>query len=190
MFGLSKKTNPPETNLENYVWVPHIEAVLSWFLENDFQVQQILRPTIVTLFEAGYRPEIEITNNPEVLKDQSDGEVSTKYAHQWLLVRVWMDLINIKKAIDKDGNLESRFEHIIGILNQYGSQTLIKAGEIVHKYNLDPFVKDLDKELNKIPTEEEKETFKQNFLADTLNATEIRILAWVYKELFKKDYKL
>ena len=86
--------------------------------------------------------------------------------------------------------MEAHFEHTIDLLDIYGTKTIMNAGEIVRQYNLNPLVKDLDKELKKIPTSAEKENFKQNFLADTLNATEIRILVWMYKELFNKNYKL
>ena len=159
-------------------------------MKNDSQVQQILSPAIATLFEAGYRPEIDLANNPELLREQSNDEISTQHAHGWLSIRIWMDLFNIKKASEQDGNMEAHFEHTIDLLDIYGTKTIMNAGEIVRQYNLNPLVKDLDKELKKIPTSAEKENFKQNFLADTLNATEIRILVWMYKELFNKNYKL
>src|SRR3989344_1132021 len=98
MFEIFKKSIPPKTTTENFVWVPHVEDVFLWFLKNDVQVQQILTPTIATLFEAGYRPAIDLANNPEILREQSNDKVSTKYAHGWLSIRIWMDLINIKKA--------------------------------------------------------------------------------------------
>lgn len=189
MFGLFKKSAPPKTTLENFVWVPHVEEVFSWFLKNDFQVQQILSPTIKKLFEDGYRPEIEISNDPKIIKEQSGGKVPIKYAHGWLSIRIWMDLNNIRKASEQ-GDLKTNFEHVIDMLDQYGKHTLMTAGEIVHKYDMDPLIKDLDLELAKITSEEEKESFKQNFLADTLNSTEVRILAWIYRELFNAEYMI
>lgn len=179
---------PPKTTIENYALVPHVNEDLLWFIKNDFQVYQILSPAIATLFDEGYRPEIDLANNP----DKSDlvGEFPMKTAHMWLSIRIWMDLFNIKTASREDGNLEKHFEYVIDSLNDYGTETLVRAGEIINLFDLDPYVKDLNKELEKIPTLEEKEVFKKNFLADTVNATEIRILSWMYKDLFSKDYRL
>jgi len=59
-----------------------------------------------------------------------------------------------------------------------------------HKYNLDPRVIDLRKELAKLPSEHEREIFKKHYLADTLISSEVRVLAWMYRDVFNEDYKL
>ena len=190
MFGLFKKSGPPKTSLENVLWLPHVEEVFLWFLKNDTQFQQILIPSIATLFEEGYRPLIELNNDPKILHEQSEGKVNIQYPHSWLWARVSLDIINFKRAIESNVDPKDYLEKIIDALDDYGKTTIISAGEIIHKYNLDPLVKNLDNELSKIPTELEKEEFKQNFLADTLNADEIRLLSWFFRELFNEDYKL
>ena len=190
MFGLFKKSRPTQTTWENVFWLPHIESVFLWFLKNDFQLQQIISPSIATLFEEGYRPQIDLDNNPEILEKASEGKVSIKYAHSWLWARLSMDIINLKRNSGTVEELKKKLESTLDALFRYGDTTLTTCGNIVHEYNIDPLVKNLETELAKIPTLEEKENFKQNYLADTLTAAEIRILAWIYKELFDKDYKV
>lgn len=185
---------PPKTTLQNYNYIPHLEQLLLWFLQNDAQIKILSTPAIRQLFNEGYRPTSTKENDPSILEEAMRNNNQSAEIHileRWLVIRIWLDLIAAKTEAEKTNkDLDQSIKLCIDLLDKYGNKTLISAGTIMHKYDLDPVVKDLEEELVKISTHEEKEIFKQDYLADTLTAAEIRILAWIYKELFDKEYKI
>lgn len=185
---------PPKTTLQNFNIVPHIEQVLAWFIENDKQVSLVSTPLIKQLFDQGYRPVSSPWNDPADLESEGRKHGETANIHiveRWLLIRTYMDLAAAEAAAKKgiQPSLGYAIKYMIDVLDKYGSETLFNVATIIHKYNLDTSVNDRDKELSKIKTDSDREILKQNFLADTLTAAEIRILAWFYRELFNKDFK-
>lgn len=186
--------NPPKTTLQNYLTVPHLEQILLWFLQNDEQISLVASNTIKILFKEGYRPVSFQDNNPTILEETARSHGQSMDVHiieRWLVIRTWMDLVAAKSFSENNKlTLGQAVELRIGMLDKYGEQTLVQCGIIVNKYNIDPKVTDLEKELSKISTRDEKEKFKQNYLADVLTAAEIRLLAWIYKEIFNKNYKI
>lgn len=189
-MGLFNK--PPKTTIENYILIPHLEKLLLWFLKNDPRVAIVASETITQLFSEGYLPDSLPDNDPKkLLEDQSAGEFKIENQLVWIYARLWLDLVVATKAVEEQGiEFDKALEGRIDVIEKQTADTLLRAGELVVKYGLDPVVKDLDKELSKILTEEERETFKKNYLADTLVSTEARLLGWIYKDLFKKDYKI
>ena len=146
------------------------------------------------LFQEGYRPVSLKDNDPNTLEQvakENGQSANIQIIERWLVIRTWLDLIAASDISEKQGiGYEQALKSRIDLLDQGSSQTLIAAGTIIAKYNINPSVKDLDGELLKIASENEKEIFKQNYLADTLTAAEIRLLAWIYKDLFNKEYKI
>lgn len=183
-----------KTTLQNFYSIPHIKEVLVWFLQNDAQISLLNSDTIKWLFKEGYRPICSKENDPnnlEVSFQEVDQSIDIHIIEGWLIIRTWLDIFVAKNNSEKNNiNLEQTLKNRIDLLDKAGTETIIATGELVIKYNIDPVVNDLDKELNKIPTESERESFKQNYLADTLIAAEMRLLAWIYRELFNKDYKI
>jgi len=179
---------PPKTNLQNYTMVPHLQGLLSYFINSEKQMSLLYSESIKNFFINGYIPESEEFNNPEKLKDMVDISMPAN----WLLARIWLDLVQLKTISEKTNvSLEQSFEFFLDYFEPKTAQTLINCGTIANKY----FIKDLNdsnwtKEIEKIPTKEEREVFKKNYSIDTLLSSEIRILAWIYKELFNKDYKI
>jgi hypothetical protein len=86
---------PPKTTLENYSFVPHLEQVLLWFLQNDKQISLVASPTIKRLFKEGLRPESSPENDPKQLEDMAHKHgqsASTHIIERWLVIRTMMDL--------------------------------------------------------------------------------------------------
>lgn len=185
---------PPQTTLDNYKYIPHLEQLLLWFLDNDSQIKLLISPTIEFLFEEGYRPISSKENDPNLLEEmanQNGHSLDIDIIERWIVIRTWLDLAaaeNISVETGKD--LDECIEERIDLLEEYTAKTLLDVGNIMHKYDIEPTVQNLDEELSKISILEEKEKFKQNYLIDTLISSEMRFLAWIYKELFNKEYKI
>jgi len=48
----------------------------------------------------------------------------------------------------------------------------------------------LEAELSKIKTDKEREDFEYNYLSDSLISSGVRMLGWIYKELFNENYQI
>lgn len=185
-------SNPPKTTLQNYSQLPHLVELLFWFINNDKQVSSISSATIRKLFKEGYRPKTTPNNDPSNLEDSSGNKFDISTTEEWVGLKIWQDLTLVQTVAEQRDVqlLDVAFEAWIDFISKNGKDTLIIYGTIAHKYSLDTDALDLDKELEKIPSKDERETFKKNYLADELTAAEIRILAWIFRELFGKDYKI
>jgi len=185
------KKDPPKTTLDNLNWIPHLEQLLIWFVKNDKHISQIISESIQTLFKDGYRPESDEHNNPKLLEEQSNGEFKINNPIGWVSARLWLDLIYILQQSTKDrSNLEEQFKTRLDYIEQGTEKTVIAAGNIGIKYEFDFNKFNLEKELSKVKSDQEKEIFKKSFLDDTLVSAEVRLLAWIYQDLFNKQYRI
>lgn len=197
-MGIFRRNLPPKTTLENFTYIPHLERVLLWFLQNDKQMQIINSEAVHILFDGGIKPKCDEDNNPDILVKKINDPRGAKPIERWLILKTWLDLITIvetAKKLREDGKedipMTEIFEERIDYIEKQTVNTLITSGEIASKYNLDMKLNmNLENELSKIKTEKEKEIFKYNYLADSLISSEVRLLAWIYKELFNKDYQI
>lgn len=189
---LFRKNLPPKTTLENFTHIPHLERVLLWFLKNDKQMQIINSEAVHTLFDDGIRPKCDKDNNPDILIKKVNDPYGAKPIERWLVLKIWLDLVVVAKvAEDAHKDLKEILEKRIDYIEKQTKKTLITAGEIALKYNLDISINlDLETELSKIKTDKEKEDFKYNYLSDALISSGVRLLGWIYKELFGENYKI
>lgn len=188
-----KKNLPPKTTLNNFLDYHHLEEVLLWFLKNDTEVRIIESKMVKKLFNEGIRPECEKYDNPDTLvKVQNNPAIKAKPIERYLALKISLDLRFISGMVKKEKlELDKFFESVIDSIEKKSEKTLISSGTIAQKYNLDNRYKaEPEKELAKIKNEKEKEEFKYNYLADAIISSEVRILAWIYRELFNKDYKI
>ncbi|HUU41156.1 MAG TPA: hypothetical protein VMW42_09455 [Desulfatiglandales bacterium] len=148
------------------------------FIENEPIANAISNRSSNIIFNEGYRPKSGTGNNPESVKPDINSLA------EWFTVKVFNDL-NMLKETTKD-----EFREFIDILDGAGKETLITAGEIATKYdlNFENFV--YEREIEKILAGTERERFKMNFLDDNVSGAEIRILAWLYHEYFNEWYQL
>ena len=187
-----KKNLPPKTTFNNLINIPHLEIVLLWFLQNDKQMQTINSEAIHILFNEGMRPDCDKDNDPDILIKEANDSQEANTIERWLVLKTWLDLIiATKMAKNTQIDFKEAFEKIIDYIEKQTESTLIIAGEIANKYGLNVNVDlNLGVELSKIKTNKEKENFKYNYLSDSILSSEVRILAWIYKDLFNENYQI
>lgn len=161
--------------------IPNFEKVAEfvlWFIKNEPIANAVSNRNSNIIFNEGYRPKSGTQNNPESI----NANISS--LAEWFITKIFIDL-NILKDASKE-----EFRQFIDILDEAGTETLITAGEIAAKYdlNFENFV--YEREIEKIPVGTEREWFKINFLDDNVLGAEIRILAWLYHEYFGEWYQL
>lgn len=180
------KNLPQKTNFKNYTFIPHIEKLLYYFINEEKQFSLIESKCIITLFQQGYFPISEDVQKMTTV----DPNIKISNPRIWLTLRLWLDLINFKNISEKTGApLDYLFEQYLNIIGPRIDKTLLTFGSIANKYN----VKDLNnniwqEEIEKITNKKEQESFKYSYIADTLFSAEIRTLSWIYKELFNKEF--
>lgn len=192
-MGIFQKNLPPKTTLDNFLNYPHLEKVLLWFLQNDPQTQIISSKAIHELFNGGIRPKRDEDNDPDIFVVKVNDPIGAKPLERWLVLKTWLDLVlasdggKLKDLILLKTSLEKRIDYI----EHQTEKTLITAGTIANEYGFDISLNlNLETELAKIKTDKEKEDFKYNYLADSLISSEVRLLAWIYKELFNESYQI
>jgi len=154
-----------------------LTAFVASFIKKDFQAGALLNPSNVALFSKGYRPKIGLPYDPEV-----DGQ---KFAdlQKYFTRKIYLDLKNIEHLN------QSNFQNFIDQVGRWADQTLICAGKISVKYDLNvegPF--NFETELAKVPNGAEREQFKQCWLNDFVLGTELRMLAWIHEQIFNTPY--
>jgi len=197
-MGLFKKNLPPKTTIDNLIELPHLERVLLWFLQNDAEMQIINSEAVRLLFNESIRPSCDVDNDPDIFAKEVDNPKEAKPIERWLIVKTWLDLIKIMREAQElvenekgDTPVIKIFEERIDNIEKQATTTLIICGEMISKYNINAKLDmDLTTELLKIKNPKDKEIFKYNYLVDSLLSSEVRLLAWIYRELFGKDYKI
>lgn len=154
-----------------------LTVFVSSFIKKDFQASTLLNPSNMALFAQGYRPKIGLPYNPEAGGQKFDD------LQKYFTRKICLDLKNIKHLN------QSNFQNFIDQVGRWADQTLICAGEISGKYDLNvegPF--NFETELAKVPNGAERERFKQCWLNDFVLSTELRMLAWIHEQLFNTPY--
>jgi hypothetical protein len=174
IFG-SKRPVLPKEDISN---IEKVMEYILWFIKNEPITNVISFPSSNIIFNEGFRPISEEYNDPySINKDISN-------LIEWFVIKMYLDLNHLCDA-SKD-----EFRIFIDFLDDQGTETLKAAGEISVKYdlNFENFIYKV--EIDKISDENDKEIFKQNYLADNVIGAEIRILAWLYYEYFNEKYAI
>lgn len=180
---------PQKTNFQNFLMIPHIESLINYFVNHEKQISLLNSTCIISLFQQGYIPISEAFNNPQKMSS-IDPNIKIDNPQKWLLARLWLDLINLKNISEKTNiSLDNIFIDYLNNLGLKTDQTLIAYGTIAQKYNINDLEKNWEEKINRLTSEKEKESFKTNYVSDTLLSAEVRIIAWIYKELFNKEFK-
>lgn len=150
---------------------------VKWFIKNEPFANTITNRSSNIIFEAGHTPFVPLGYNPS--KDKKFDNLT-----DWFVAKLVQDIKNLRNAS------KTEFKDFLDKLGNAGNKTLITAGEIAHKYdlNFEKFV--YEEEIQKIPAGKERETFKKNFLDDNVIGAETRILGWLYHEWFEEWYKV
>lgn len=150
---------------------------VKWFIKNEPFANAISNRSSNIIFEAGTIPSVQLGYNPP--KDKKFDNLS-----DWFVAKLTQDIKKLKTAS------KTEFKSFLDEQGEAGNKTLITAGELAVKYNLnfEKFV--YENEIQKIPAGKERELFKKNFLDDNVIGAEQRILGWLYHEWFGEWYKI
>lgn len=150
---------------------------VKWFIKNEPFANAISNRSSNIIFEAGNIPSVPIGYNPP--KDKKFDNLS-----DWFVAKLTQDIKKLKTAS------KTEFKSFLDEHGEAGNKTLITAGELAVKYNLnfEKFV--YEEEIQKIPAGKERDLFKKNFLDDNVIGAEQRILGWLYHEWFGEWYKI
>ena len=150
---------------------------VKWFIKNEPFANAISNRSSNIIFEAGNIPSVPIGYNPP--KDKKFDNLS-----DWFVAKLTQDIKKLKTAS------KIEFKSFLDEHGEAGNKTLITAGELAVKYNLnfEKFV--YEEEIQKIPAGKERDLFKKNFLDDNVIGAEQRILGWLYHEWFGDWYKI
>jgi hypothetical protein len=173
----AQSRNLPSFTNEDLSNETRLATFVTEFFRRDFQASTLLNPSNMALFAQGYRPKIGIPHDPEV-----NGQKFTDI-QKYFTRKLYLDLNGIH-PLD-----QSTFQSFVDQVGRWADQTLICTGQISVKYDLNvvgPF--NFETELAKVPNGPELEKFKQCWLNDFVLGTELRILAWIYWQLFNTPY--
>lgn len=147
------------------------------FIGRDSQASQLLNPSNRSLFTQGCRPKIGIPHDPE-----ANGQKYTDI-QKYFTRKLYLDLNSIRPLN------QSGFKSFVDQVGRWSDQTIICAGEISLKYDLNLEGRfNFETELAKVPDGHERQEFKQCWLNDSIISTELRMLAWIYGQLFNSPY--
>lgn len=150
---------------------------VKWFIKNEPFANAISNRSSNIIFEAGNIPSVPHGYNPPKNKNFDN-------LADWFVAKLTQDIKELKTAS------KIEFKNFLDKLGEAGNKTLITAGELAVKYNLnfEKFV--YENEIQKIPAGKERDLFKKNFLDDNVIGAEQRILGWLYHEWFGEWYKI
>jgi len=154
-----------------------VAAYADSFLQRDLEARQLLSPSNRTLFGQGYRPIIGVPHDPE-----AKGERFTDI-RSYFIRKLYLDLSAIQPLTG------TNFQAFLDQLGRQADQTVTCAGQIANKYDLNvegPF--NFEREFAKVPLGPERERFKRCWLNDAILGTELRMLAWMHRQLFGVAY--
>lgn len=175
--ALARSRNLPKFTNEDLSNETRVATFVTDFIRRDSQASQLLNPSNMAIFAQGYRPKIGIPHDPE-----ANGHKFTDI-QKYFIRKLYLDLNSIH-PLD-----QLTFQSFVDQVGRWADQTLICAGEISVKYNLNVEGRfNFETELTKVPDGPEREKFKQCWLNDFVLGTELRILAWIYGQLFNTPY--
>jgi hypothetical protein len=177
--GIAGASNPnlPALTLDDAEREDRVTIFVDTFLKRDSQASQLLNPSNLALHTEGYRPSIGVFHDPE--KDAAK-IVDLK---QYFTKKLYLDLKALRPF------RKQTFQTFLDEIGKAADQTVMCAGEIVVKYNLQVEGRfNFEKEISKVPNGPEKERFKQCWLNDFILGTELRMLAWIYGQFFGEAY--
>ncbi len=186
MKFFSKK--PPKTTLKNLTKIPHLEKVLFWFLKNDPLFGELKNDNVRIFFEEGYGREVSSDIHLLFLKEPVENQNIFRY----LTMLTWRDLINIiesMKTIENNNCLaKDVFKKEISLIGNKTDEALQSVYRISQNNNIDSSNFTREDVLSLEPLA--RTSFKIAFVEDAIISSELRLLAWIYRDLFREEFKI
>lgn len=173
----SQQGSPPAFQPEDLSSEIALANYVDRFLAQDRMARELLNPSNVMLFSEGYRPRVGIPNDPEAAGSRFD------QLRSFFIRKLYLDLRSVSPFT------QERLEAFIDQIGTASDTTVICAGEIAVRHNFRVEGRfNFQRELRKVPPGSERETFKNCWLNDAVLGTELRIIAWMYEQLYGEPY--
>ncbi|MBI4138288.1 MAG: hypothetical protein HY482_01690 [Candidatus Wildermuthbacteria bacterium] len=180
------KNIPPKTTLKNLIEVPHLEQVLLWFLQNDSFFDTLTDENIKVFFIGGWGRELS-----DVEKLFSEEPPENQNIFRYLTIMIWREIVDVLQSMQNSKNMglpaKEFFADKLKVLGNESDKTIGKVFEIANKYGVDPTNFNAEKDLEQFNALDAT-YFKTAFVKDVFLSTEIRLLAWIYQDLFNEKY--
>lgn len=184
MFFFNK---PPKTTLDNLLEVIHLEKLLYWFLKKDAFFKTLKSDKVRNLFQQGYG--IDVKSDTYTLFQK--GPIESRNIFKYLVTMLWSDIVDIVESMQssehKDRPAKEFFAEKIKFIGEEADQTIQIIFTISEKYSINP-ADFKEEELSQLNTSDNQK-FKDAFVKDALLSSEMRILAWIYKDLFGETFE-
>ncbi len=176
-FARARSKDLPKFTNKDISDETRVAIFVKHFIRRDSQASQLLNPSNMSLFAQGYRPKVGIPYDPE-----TNGQKYTDI-QKYFTRKLNLNLNSIHPLN------QSSFQSFVDQVGRWADQIIICAGDISVKYNLNVEGRfNFETALAKVPDGAEREEFKQCWLNDFIVSTELRILAWIYGQLFNSPY--
>ncbi len=180
---------PPKFKPDTWASIEYIIDLTRWFAKNDKQIQLLSGSGISLLFSEGFRAYKSEATNPA--KFEKNGEKILDPV-PWVGMMLYLDIHILKEEESKDRSdltLKNFFRKQIMELGEISGLTLTTLAELSEKYSLksEQFV--FTKEIQKITDKHDLLAYKENYLKDVFLSSELRLMAWLYKEIFEEDFQ-
>lgn len=162
---------PIERTVENEVTTESVAGVIEWFLLFDERVAMIRNPIVEEVFQ--WKQDLNLRENENIFR--------FNLAEDRLA-------IGIVKAIAEHNSEQALHEWISKLLNALNEATRANE-EIAESFELAKV--DSDSAIvkaNAIPSEDVRVIYLNYCWLEALCTAEIRVLGWIYKELYRRNY--
>ena len=173
----ARRSNLPTVAKDDLSDEERVAVFVSAFLERDSRARQLLNSSNTFLFAEGYRPVLGVPNDPEASGDTFIDLPS------YFIRKVYLDVNSIQPLAP------ASFQSFLDQLHAWGYHTLTGGARIIEKYDLHIEGRfHFPTEVAKVPPGEEQEQLLLCWLNDAVLATEFRMLAWIFRQLFGTPY--
>jgi len=167
----------PQIASEDLAHQDRVAAFVEKFIELDPQARELLNPSNRALFAENYRPRIGVPYDPEA-SGRKFSEIQAYFT-----TKLYLDINSVSPLN------QSNFQALVDQVGRWADQTIICAGDISVKYDLNVEGRfNFRTEFAKVRAGTEREMLKSCWLNDFILGTELRMLAWIYRQLFGVSY--
>lgn len=181
------KSKPPKTDIDNVINIPHLEELLLWFLENDRFFINLNRELTKKFFKQGNG--IDTTSDVYHIFEKEPRE--NKSIYRYLVILLWRDVVSVIESMKEAGSTgrlaKTFFIDKIEEIGKESDNTIQEVFQIAEKNNTDP-VNINEEQIDKFNVLDQAR-FKNSYVKDVLLSCEVRLLSWIYKDLFGEEFK-
>lgn len=162
------KSSPPKISLP----ISHdsVRALVLWFITNDKWTKEINTKSMFLLHNLIW---------PESTKRLAQENIENVENNPILYL---MELV--VKDVEECAQNKNKFRHLIQKLFDASGETLKECSRIALKYDINTKKFNIDRTMKKIENAEEQARFANSLYFDRMISARLRILGWIYHELY------